>query len=295
MATYYTATGAPASATKGLSASIRAEFELIETAFAMLSPASGSAVSIPYTFSTTTTVADPGTGTLRLNQATQNTATAVLADLSDANSIDVTNVLALFDDSTSTVKGFLRIVKLGDATDWLLFSVASMTSPSGYRNIVVTNIASSAASPFADGDDILIEFARTGDKGETGDPAPNATQTEMEAATSSTTVLTPENTKWHPGVAKAWVKCDAAGAIQASHNVTSVTDDAVGQVTVTIATDFSSANYVVAPGVLRGSGRTYPAIVAQAAGSFQMENTEGGTSALMDPTSWYAACFGDQA
>lgn len=294
MTTYYTATGAPAAATKGLSASLRAEFQLIQTAFAMLSPAGGTAVSIPYTFSTTTTVADPGVGTLRLNQATQNTATAVLADLSDANSIDVTNVLALFDDSTSTVKGFLRIVKLGDATDWLLFSVSAMTTPAGYRNITVTNVASSAASPFADGDDILVEFARTGDKGETGDPAPNATQTEMEAATSSTTVVTPENAKWHPGVAKAWVKCDAAGAIQASHNVTSVTDDATGQVTVTIATDFSSANYAVVVSVLRASGRTFPAVVAQSAGSFQMENTEGGTSTLADPTSWFAVCFGDQ-
>ena len=294
MTVYYTATGAPAAATKGLSASIRSEFELIEAAFAALSPAGGTAVSIPYTFSTATTVADPGTGTLRLNQATQNTATAVLADLSDANSIDVTNVLALFDDSTSTVKGFLRIVKLGDATDWLLFSVASMSSPSGYRNITVTNVASSAASPFADGDDILIEFARTGDKGETGDPAPNATQTEMEAATSSTTVLTPQNTKWHPGVAKAWVKCNVAGVIEASHNITSITDDGVGTVTVTIATDFGSANYAITLGTL--SANRYPArVAAQAAGSFQLVAFDSNNGSAADPTSFYAACFGDQA
>lgn len=184
MTTYYTATGAPAAATKGLSASIRAEFELIESAFAALSPAGGTAVSIPYIFSTTTTVADPGTGTLRLNQAAQNTATAVLADLSDANTTDVTDVLALFDESTSAVKGFLRIVKLGDATDWLLFSVSAMTSPSGYRDITVSNVASSAASPFADGDSILLEFSRTGDKGSSSD-------TVLYSARTANTVLGP--------------------------------------------------------------------------------------------------------
>ena len=116
----------------------------------------------------------------------------------------------------------------------------------------------------------------------------------MEAATSTTTVVTPENAKWHPGVAKEWVKCAAAGAIEASYNVTSVTDDAVGRVTVTIATDFSSANYAVVPSVLRTTGRTFPAVVAQAAGSFQLENTDGNNSALADPTSWYAVCYGDQ-
>lgn len=122
-----------------------------------------------------------------------------------------------------------------------------------------------------------------------------ATQAQMEAASSNTVMATPGTMNWHPGVAKAWVKCDIAGAIQASHNITSVTDDAVGRVTVTIANDLSSADYVVAPGVLRGgTGRTFPAVVAQAAGSFQMENTEGGTSSLVDPTSWFAVCFGDQ-
>lgn len=179
---YYTATGAPAAGTKGLSASVRAEFDLIETAFAALSPAGGTAVSIPYTFSTTITVADPGAGTLRLNNATQNTATAILADLVDSAGSTQTDVLALFDDSTSIVKGFIRLVELGAATNWMLFTVASMTAPSGYRDIVVACVASSAASPFADGDSLLLEFARTGDKGDTGDTYPFTNTTALNQA-----------------------------------------------------------------------------------------------------------------
>jgi hypothetical protein len=125
-----------------------------------------------------------------------------------------------------------------------------------------------------------------------------ASQAQMEAASATTVFATPGNVNWHPGVAKAWVKCDAAGAVEASHNVTSVTDDGAGLVTVTIATDFSSANYVVVPGVIRaaaGGGRSWPAVLTQAAGAFQLENWSEATGAVADPTSWYAACFGDQA
>jgi len=74
-----------------------------------------------------------------------------------------------------------------------------------------------------------------------------ATQAEMEAASSNTVAATPSNTKWHPGTAKLWLRVGSlfnSGTIMASHNVTSVVDG-TGALTVTIATDFSSANYVV--------------------------------------------------
>ena len=39
--------------------------------------------------------------------------------------------------------------------------------------------------------------------------------------------------------------CDVAGVINVNRNVTSISDDGVGIVTVTIATDFSSVNYLI--------------------------------------------------
>lgn len=135
---------------------------------AMNAIAAGTALSIQYTFDTDTTDSDPTDGVLRLNQATQNTATVIRADLLSSAGSDFTDVLATFDDSTSTIKGYIALVKASDATKFLIFSVASMASPSGYRNITVTNVASSAASPFADGDSILLKFTRNGDKGDTG-------------------------------------------------------------------------------------------------------------------------------
>lgn len=135
---------------------------------AMTAVAAGGAVSLQYTFSTTTTDADPGAGILRLDAATQNTATTIRADLLGNDTSDYSGVLALLDDSTSTNKGYITLRHATTPTKWLVFAVASLASPSGYKNVTVTCAASSAASPFTDGDSILLDFSPTGDKGTTG-------------------------------------------------------------------------------------------------------------------------------
>jgi hypothetical protein len=125
---------------------------------------------IPYFFSTTTTDADPGAGRMRLSNATQNAATVIRADLLDRLANDWTSALDTFDDSTSAVKGFIRLISESVSTRWLIFSVSAVAAPSGYRNITVTNISSSAASPFSDGEAIRLQFDRTGDAGLDGTP-----------------------------------------------------------------------------------------------------------------------------
>lgn len=137
-------------------------------AAAMAAFAAGGAMTIPYTFSTTTADADPGAGNLRLDNATQNIATTIRADLAGSDGSTWTSVLDTFDDSTSTIKGFILLQATADATKWLLFSVSALASPAGYKNITVANVASSAASPFADGASVVLKFTRNGDKGDAG-------------------------------------------------------------------------------------------------------------------------------
>jgi hypothetical protein len=123
-----------------------------------------------------------------------------------------------------------------------------------------------------------------------------ASQSTMETATNNTNMVTPLAVNWHPGVAKAWVKADASGNVLASHNITSVTDTATGRITVTIATDFSSANYAVVASVSQaGAVIRWPYLLnsAIAAGSFEIQNRDT-AGAAADPDAWYAACFGDQ-
>ncbi len=146
----------------------------------------GGGIVIPYTFDTTTTDSDPGTGKLRLNQATQNTATIVRADLFDSDGNDRTTILDSLDDSTSTVKGHLRLFKKSDPSVYLLFTLASIASPSGYRNLTVTLVEASAASPFANADNIILVFTPKGDAA--SGSADGITATDLNQSPSITTV-----------------------------------------------------------------------------------------------------------
>lgn len=120
-----------------------------------------------------------------------------------------------------------------------------------------------------------------------------ATQTEMEAASSNTAVVTPANVNWHPGAAKAWLKCGVAGDVVASHNITSITDTGAGVVTITIGTDFSSASFIVTATAISGSARICT-IGALAAGS-AVVNCFSDTGGAADPSVGYMVAFyGDQ-
>jgi hypothetical protein len=82
-----------------------------------------------------------------------------------------------------------------------------------------------------------------------------ATQANAEAETAGK-IIVAEIAKYLPGMAKAWVRFDVSGgtpSIVASYNVTSITDNGLGDFTINFTTAFSSANYV---GVITCSGST---------------------------------------
>ena len=131
-----------------------------------------------------------------------------------------------------------------------------------------------------------------------------ANQAAIEAETDENTYIPPDLVKNAPGVAKCWVNLNGTGtpAIRSSYNVTSISDVGVGRPGVTIATDFSSANYVIAGSVqdtllddnavaIKGGG-------TQAAGSFEVRTTFDdavtGIPAVYDMTFVYIVAFGDQ-
>lgn len=126
-----------------------------------------------------------------------------------------------------------------------------------------------------------------------------AVQSEMETATDTERIVSPGRQHFHPGHPKFWAMATVSGAtptLQTSYNVTSITDAATGRLTVTIATDFSSANW---------NGQ---ATMEDAAGGAVFGTLDAGTIAtgsvdfqsfsvvpsLVDPTSWHVMGLGDQ-
>jgi hypothetical protein len=73
-----------------------------------------------------------------------------------------------------------------------------------------------------------------------------ATQAEAEAESNVDKYIPPDLIKNSPGVAKVWISNNATGTTaEASYNVTSTAKAGTGRYTITIATDFSSADYAI--------------------------------------------------
>jgi hypothetical protein len=86
-----------------------------------------------------------------------------------------------------------------------------------------------------------------------------APQSVMEAATSQLQYVVPGFQHNHPGHPKFWAYVTVSGGtptLATSYNVTSITDTGLGQLTVTIATDFSSASWCCQVTVERASTST---------------------------------------
>lgn len=134
---------------------------------------------------------------------------------------------------------------------------------------------------------------------------PIATQSDMETATSLSTFVTPGNQHFHPGHPKCWGKTSVSGGtptLNVSYNITSITDTATDQLTVTIANDFSSANYAFVCGI-EAATTTLSATTTsllyfirnatQAAGSLIIQACEIDVGAATDPSAWHWIGCGD--
>ena len=120
-----------------------------------------------------------------------------------------------------------------------------------------------------------------------------AAQSDQETGTSTVLFVTPGRQQFHASAAKAWGSFTFAAGINASYNITSLTDVGTGQIGVTIATDFSSATWSAQA---MGSGTTDVSITqsSKAAGSVQL-NCFSQAGTVADVSECDFSAFGDHA
>jgi hypothetical protein len=135
-----------------------------------ISNLSDPGTSLQYTFSTTTTDSDPGSGIVRLNNATQNAATEIYIDDEDNDGTNVSGVIALLagGNNPSSVLGYVTIRKEFAPENFVTMKITTLTSASGYTKLVGTVEASSGATPFSDTDNLYFSIDVSGDKGDPG-------------------------------------------------------------------------------------------------------------------------------
>lgn len=125
-----------------------------------------------------------------------------------------------------------------------------------------------------------------------------STQAEIEAGTGLTTFISPGRAQFHPSAVKCWGFTTGAGTpvlASPSYNVTSITDTALGRLTVTIGVDFSSANWTgTACSTNATAALKIMGLVTKAAGSVIVE-AGSAAATLADPgTGWEWQFVGDQ-
>ena len=132
-------------------------------------------VSFEYKFNGTTIIdSDPGNGKIIMNNSSVSSTTQIYIDDVEGGSTN-TNIetfLRTIDDSNSTVRGHLRITDKFNGNKFVLYSITgSSVEATGYHKINVTHVTGDVAGSgnFANNDDLVLTFARTGDKGQKGE------------------------------------------------------------------------------------------------------------------------------
>ena len=127
----------------------------------------------------------------------------------------------------------------------------------------------------------------------------SATQAQQETGTTTDAPVTPSVQQYHASAVKVWFRGSVSGgtpSLDLSYNVTSVTDDGVGQFTISFTNAFSTINYAIAS-VGDNSGGGNAVIVkasAQVVGSFQLRYSNNDDSVNQDPATFWGMASGDQ-
>lgn len=217
------------------------------------------------------------------------------ADIASASTVDLSVASGDFVDITGTTtitafgtvaSGVMKTLRFTGALT-LTHNATSLIIPGG-ANITTANGDTAIVRSLGSGNWVVIQYQMA-----SGGIITSATQAQQETATSLLVPVTPGVQHYHPSAAKFFVKTDAAGNIGTSYNVTSITDDGTGLLTVTIDTNFSSANWVGHTSVFHAAALRMTQFIAQGAGSCQV-NCFDSAFALSDPTNWFVSGFGDQ-
>lgn len=123
-----------------------------------------------------------------------------------------------------------------------------------------------------------------------------ATQANQEAGSATTVYVSPAKQHFHPSAVKGWAMINSAATVEASYNVTSATDNGVGNFAVTWNTDFSSLTYCRVGSFINANGGRSSNTMEIDYSSVSIDNiyTTTAAGAADDVEKMWIAVLGDQ-
>ena len=161
----------------------------------------GADAGMRYAFESSTSMAAPASGGLRLNNASLASVTAIAVNATNADAVDVSDFVATWDDSTNTVKGYVELRKEGSGAVLGIYQITSVTDNTSWLQLSVTYVSGSGSLTAADA--VYLTPYLTGNKGSDGSGSP--------ANPTATIGLSAVN-----GVATTFIRSDGAPALDQS-------------------------------------------------------------------------------
>ena len=126
----------------------------------------GDKGGLRYYFDSTNSAGVGSNGSLRMDNGTIGSVANLYVNVNDVNGVSFASFLSHWADSTSTIKGYVLIKENSNAgTPFSIFSVSAVANHTTYYTVSVAYVAGTIP---ANGDALVVEWIRQGDKGDTG-------------------------------------------------------------------------------------------------------------------------------
>ncbi len=221
--------------------------------------------------------------------------------LASASTVNIGAATADFFDITGTTTitafdtvaaGIERTVRFTDALT-LTHNATSLKLPGG-ANITTAADDRAIFRSLGSGNWLCVGYVKSSTA-----PLQVATQAQQETAIANDVFVSPGRQHYHFSAAKFWVNFNGVGtvAINQAYNVSSITDNGVGDYTVNFTTSFGNTTYTMAVfGSPNGSATTYntDSSVTVNTGNFRLNTVNSTSGAAKDLTFVSVIGFGDQ-
>jgi hypothetical protein len=147
------------------------------------------ALANKFTYDNSTSMGDPGTGDFRLNHGTMANVTAIAFDATsaDTGNPDISDFIATWGASVSSIRGYIIFRKSGTPATFAIFNITSVvTDNTGWLQVTVTHNDSNGS--FSNGDSFFVHASRGGADGAGDLTAANNLSDVGSASTSLTNI-----------------------------------------------------------------------------------------------------------
>ena len=144
----------------------------------------GVVAGLPYTYNNTLSSSGISQGQFRFNTSSSpSSISQIWINQYDTNNNSWMGEFATWANSSSTAKGYLRLVNNTNVGNSIVFTVSSVQNNTTYYTINVTFVSGTFG---ANGDSYSVQFLRTGDKGDTGPTGPTGAASTVAGPTGPT-------------------------------------------------------------------------------------------------------------